>query len=146
MFVYAGQPWATQKWARFTMDNAYRTGIRGLCGDEDVGQMSAWYILSAIGLHPVSPVDGVYIIGSPVFDKVTIRLDSHYYKGGHSRSSPATTPGITSMSNRPSSTASRSTGPGSATTKSPPAAHWNSSWAPSPTRRGRPIRRTFPHR
>ena len=49
LFVYAGRPWLTQKWARFTMDHAYRTGVRGLCGDEDVGQMSAWYILSAIG-------------------------------------------------------------------------------------------------
>ncbi len=82
LYVYAGQPWLTQKWARFTVDNAYRTGVRGLCGDEDVGQMSAWYILSAMGFHPVSPVDGVYIIGSPVFDKVTIRLDPKYYKGG----------------------------------------------------------------
>jgi len=81
LFVYAGKPWLTQKWARFTMDNAYRTGLRGLCGDEDVGQMSAWYILSALGFHPVSPVDGIYIIGSPVFAKVTIRLDSKYYKG-----------------------------------------------------------------
>ena len=43
--------------------------------------MSAWYVLSAIGFYPVSPVDGVYIIGSPVFDKVTIQLDPHYYKG-----------------------------------------------------------------
>lgn len=82
LFVYAGEPWLTQKWARFTVDNAYRTGVHGLCGDEDVGQMSAWYILSAIGFHPVCPVDGVYIIGSPVFSKVTIRLDGTYYKGG----------------------------------------------------------------
>jgi putative alpha-1,2-mannosidase len=43
--------------------------------------MSAWYILSAIGFHPVSPVDGVYIIGSPLFDEVTIKLDSRYYAG-----------------------------------------------------------------
>ena len=81
LFVYAGRPWLTQKWARFTMDNAYRTGVRGLCGDEDVGQMSAWYILSALGFHPVAPVDGIYIIGSPIFAKVTIRLDGRYYKG-----------------------------------------------------------------
>ncbi|HOX40166.1 MAG TPA: GH92 family glycosyl hydrolase [Candidatus Brocadiia bacterium] len=82
MFAYAGAPWLTQKWARFIMDNAYGSGVKGLCGNEDVGQMSAWYVLSAMGFHPVSPVDGVYIIGSPLFDKVTVRLDPAYYKGG----------------------------------------------------------------
>jgi len=81
LFAYAGKPWLTQKWARTIMDHAYGPGVKGLCGNEDVGQMSAWYILSAIGFHPVSPVDGVYIIGSPLFDEVTIKLDSHYYTG-----------------------------------------------------------------
>jgi predicted alpha-1,2-mannosidase len=81
LFTYAGAPWLSQKWARFTMDHAYGSGVKGLCGNEDVGQMSAWYILSAIGFHPVSPVDGVYIIGSPLFDKVSIRLDAKYYAG-----------------------------------------------------------------
>ena len=82
MFAYAGAPWLSQKWARFIMDNAYGSGVKGLCGNEDVGQMSAWYVLSAVGFHPVSPVDGVYIIGSPLFDKVTVRLDPQYYTGG----------------------------------------------------------------
>ncbi|MCX6929687.1 MAG: glycoside hydrolase family 92 protein, partial [Verrucomicrobia bacterium] len=81
LFTYAGAPWLSQKWARFIMDHAYGSGVKGLCGNEDVGQMSAWYILSALGFHPVSPVDGVYIIGSPLFDKVTVRLDPQYYKG-----------------------------------------------------------------
>jgi len=81
LFTYAGKPWLTQKWARVVMDHAYGPGVKGLCGNEDVGQMSAWYILSAIGFHPVSPVDGVYIIGSPLFDEVSIKLDSHYYTG-----------------------------------------------------------------
>ena len=81
LFTYAGAPWLSQKWSRFIMDNAYGSGVKGLCGNEDVGQMSAWYVLSAIGFHPVSPVDGVYIIGSPLFDQVSIRLDPHYYKG-----------------------------------------------------------------
>ncbi|MGA2258813.1 MAG: GH92 family glycosyl hydrolase, partial [Thermoguttaceae bacterium] len=78
LYTYAGQPWRTQQWARFTLDHAYGPGIRGLCGDEDVGQMSAWYLLSAIGIHPVSPVDGVYVIGSPLFSKVSVRLDPKY--------------------------------------------------------------------
>jgi predicted alpha-1,2-mannosidase len=81
MFVYAGKPWLTQKWTRIIMDNAYGPGVKGLCGNEDVGQMSAWYLLSAVGLHPVSPVDGIYIIGSPLFPKVTVRLDPKYHKG-----------------------------------------------------------------
>ena len=83
LFTYAGRPWLTQKWARVVMDHAYGAGVKGLCGNEDVGQMSAWYILSAIGFHPVSPVDGVYIIGSPLFEEATIKLDSRYY---HSKS------------------------------------------------------------
>lgn len=81
LFAYAGKPWLSQKWARFIMDNAYGAGVKGLCGNEDVGQMSAWYVLSAIGFHPVSPVDGVYIIGSPLFPKATVRLDSKYHQG-----------------------------------------------------------------
>jgi predicted alpha-1,2-mannosidase len=80
-FVYAGQPWLTQKWARFVLNNAYKNSVYGICGNDDVGQMSAWYVLSAIGFYPVSPVDGVYIIGSPLFDKVTIQLDPRYYQG-----------------------------------------------------------------
>jgi predicted alpha-1,2-mannosidase len=82
LFTYAGAPWLTQKWTRFILDHAYGPGVRGLCGDEDVGQMSAWYLLSAIGFHPVCPVDGVYLIGSPLFSKVSIRLDPAYYPGG----------------------------------------------------------------
>ena len=81
LYAYAGKPWLGQKWSRIIMDHAYGPGVKGLCGNEDVGQMSAWYILSAIGLHPVCPVDGIYIIGSPLFDEVTIKLDGHYYSG-----------------------------------------------------------------
>jgi predicted alpha-1,2-mannosidase len=82
LFAYAGKPWLSQKWARVVMDHAYGAGVRGLCGNEDVGQMSAWYILSAVGFHPVSPVDGVYVIGSPLFDEATLQLDPRYYRGG----------------------------------------------------------------
>ncbi len=85
LFTYAGAPWLTQKWSRFIMEHAYGSGVKGLCGNEDVGQMSAWYILSAIGFHPVSPVDGVYLIGSPLFEQVTVRLDPAYYRGGSFR-------------------------------------------------------------
>lgn len=82
MFVHAGAPWLTQKWVRTVLDKAYGTGVKGLCGNEDVGQMSAWYVLSAMGLHPVDPASGIYIVGSPLFDEVSVRLDPTYYKGG----------------------------------------------------------------
>lgn len=82
MFPYARAPWLTQKWVRTIMDHAYGTGIKGLCGNDDVGQMSAWFLLSSIGFHPVDPASGIYVIGSPLFDKVTVRLDPKYYTGG----------------------------------------------------------------
>jgi len=82
LFAYAGQPWLTQKWTRRICEKAYGTGVRGLCGNEDVGQMSAWYVLSAMGLHPVCPGDGVYLLTSPVFSRVSVRLDPKYYPGG----------------------------------------------------------------
>ncbi|VGO23226.1 GH92 family glycosyl hydrolase [Pontiella sulfatireligans] len=82
MFNYVGLPWQTQKWTREICENAYGLGPLGLRGNEDVGQMSAWYVLSAMGFHPVCPGDNVYLLTSPVFDKVTITLDPDYYKGG----------------------------------------------------------------
>ncbi|WP_146403274.1 GH92 family glycosyl hydrolase [Planctomycetes bacterium CA13] len=82
LFNYIGKPWLTQKWTRTICDRAYGTGVRGLCGNEDVGQMSAWYVFTAMGLHPVCPGDNMYQLTSPVFDKVSIRLDPSYYKGG----------------------------------------------------------------
>ena len=82
MFTYTGNSWLTQKWSRRICDKAYGTDVMGLCGNEDVGQMSAWYILAAMGLHPVNPGDNVYILTSPVFDRVEIDLDKDFYKGG----------------------------------------------------------------
>ena len=82
MFPYIGKPWLTQKWSRIVCENAYGTGVDGLCGNEDVGQMSAWYILASSGIHPVCPGDGIYIITSPLFDSVTYKLSDQYAKGG----------------------------------------------------------------
>lgn len=81
LFNEIGKPWLTQKWTRRICEEAYGPDVLGLVGNEDVGQMSAWYILSSIGIHPVSPGDGKYQITSPVFDKVVIDLDNKYYKG-----------------------------------------------------------------
>lgn len=82
LFVYAGKPWLTQKWARRILEGAYRNAVNGIVGNDDVGQMSAWYVLGAMGFYPVCPGDGIYILGSPLFRKVTIALDAAWYKGG----------------------------------------------------------------
>ena len=82
MFPYCGKPWLTQKWTREICAKAYRNDVYGLCGNDDVGQMSAWYVLAASGLHPVAPGSGIWILTSPVFTKVSFRLDPKYYKGG----------------------------------------------------------------
>jgi predicted alpha-1,2-mannosidase len=81
LFVYAGKPWLTQKWVRRILEQAYRNDVNGICGNDDVGQMSAWYVLSALGFYPVCPGDNTYILGSPLFTKATIRLDPKYHKG-----------------------------------------------------------------
>ncbi|MEV6282647.1 GH92 family glycosyl hydrolase [Kribbella sp. NPDC051770] len=73
MFTYAGAPWLTQKWSRYVCDHGYGTGPEGLGGNEDCGQMSAWYVFAAAGLYPVSPVDKVYVLGSPMFERTTFR-------------------------------------------------------------------------
>lgn len=79
MFNEAGMPWLTQKWTRKIARNAYGPGVRGLCGNDDVGQLSAWYVLAAIGIHPICPGDNKYQITSPVFSKIDIQLDKEYY-------------------------------------------------------------------
>lgn len=76
-----GAPWLTQKWTRAICKRAYHDGVLGLVGNEDVGQMSAWYVLSAMGLHPVCPGDTRQEITSPVFNKVSVKLDNRYGKG-----------------------------------------------------------------
>lgn len=81
LFNRAGAPWLTQKWIR-KIDEAYTVGPNGLCGDEDVGQMSAWFILAAIGIHQACPGDPRFEIFTPLFDKVTLHPDPCYTKGG----------------------------------------------------------------
>ena len=74
LFNYANKPWRTQYWVREILDTQYNTLSTGLSGNEDCGQMSAWYILSAIGFYSVNPASGNYEIGSPIFEKTTITL------------------------------------------------------------------------
>jgi len=74
MFNFSGQPWRTQYWVREILKSQYFTTPEGLSGNEDCGQMSAWYVFSAIGLYPYNPVSGEYQIGSPLFEKSTIKV------------------------------------------------------------------------
>ncbi len=76
LYSYAGKPWKTQEIVRKIMTELYTDQPDGLCGNEDCGQMSAWYVLSAMGFYPVCPGDNAYILGSPVFDKVTLELEN----------------------------------------------------------------------
>jgi predicted alpha-1,2-mannosidase len=74
LYNYAGQPWKTQQRVRQILDEMYHKNPDGLSGNEDCGQMSAWYVLSAMGFYPVTPGTPTYAIGCPIFDKVTIHL------------------------------------------------------------------------
>lgn len=76
LYNYAGQPWKTQKWARKVMADLYSSTPDGYPGDEDQGQTSSWYVISAMGLYSVCPGTTEYVIGSPVFPKMTIQLEN----------------------------------------------------------------------
>lgn len=74
LYNYAGKPWMTQRRIRQILDLWYGDGPLGFCGDEDYGEMSSWYILSAMGFYTVAPGRPVYDIGSPLFEKSTIDI------------------------------------------------------------------------
>lgn len=79
LFAALGRPDLTEKWTRRICENAYGTGPYGLCGNEDVGQMSAWYVLAAIGRLPLDPASGQWYRISSIFDRV--ELTAHHYRG-----------------------------------------------------------------
>lgn len=72
LYDYAGAPWKTQEHVRQVMEELYRPGPGGICGNEDMGSLSSWYVLSAMGIYPVTPGLPSYAIGSPLFGVVTI--------------------------------------------------------------------------
>ena len=76
LYCYAGEPWKTQKRVRMLMEAWFRNDLMGICGDEDGGGMSAFYVFSAMGFYPVTAGLPYYVIGSPLFDKVEIALDN----------------------------------------------------------------------
>jgi predicted alpha-1,2-mannosidase len=76
LYNYAGQPWKSQYWIRRVMDQLYKPTSDGYCGDEDNGQTSAWYIFSAMGFYPVCPGTDQYVLGTPLFKKMTVNLEN----------------------------------------------------------------------
>jgi len=76
LYNFIGKPYKTQKIVRKIMDEMYSDEPDGLCGNEDCGQMSAWFVFSSIGFYPVTPGSDEYIIGSPIFEKTVINLEN----------------------------------------------------------------------
>lgn len=74
LYPYVGRPDKTAEKVRYILTNLYHDRPDGLCGNEDVGQMSAWYILSALGFYQVAPSGGPYVFGSPLFDKAVVNV------------------------------------------------------------------------
>ncbi|ASU34463.1 GH92 family glycosyl hydrolase [Mucilaginibacter xinganensis] len=76
LYNYAGEPWKTQYHARDVMNKLYKATPDGYCGDEDNGQTSAWYVFSAMGFYPVCPAVDQYVLGAPLFKKLTLNLEN----------------------------------------------------------------------
>ena len=74
LYAYGGAQWKTAEKVRFILKNMYQAAPDGISGNEDCGQMSAWYVFSAMGFYPVFPASGAYVLGSPLMDKATISL------------------------------------------------------------------------
>ncbi len=76
LYQYLNRPWDTERRVRQIMETMYHNQPDGLSGNEDCGQMSAWYVLSALGFYPVAPGNPEYTFGAPLFERATIRLDN----------------------------------------------------------------------
>ncbi len=76
LYNYAGEPWKAQFHVRDVMNKLYKATPDGYCGDEDNGQTSAWYVFSAMGFYPVCPAVNQYVLGAPLFKKLTINLEN----------------------------------------------------------------------
>ena len=76
LYAYAGQQWKTAEKVRYILKEFYNDQPDGIIGNEDCGQMSAWYVFSSLGFYPVFPASTNYVIGSPLFDRATIKLNN----------------------------------------------------------------------
>ncbi|WP_429276812.1 GH92 family glycosyl hydrolase [Novosphingobium gossypii] len=74
LYAYVGAPWKTQAMVRRLCTEMYKDDPDGVIGNDDCGQMSAWFILSSLGFYPVDPTTGVYVLGSPLFDRAEMKL------------------------------------------------------------------------
>ena len=74
LYAYGGQQWKTAEKVRYIMNEFYHDQPEGIIGNEDCGQMSAWYVFSALGFYPVFPASTNYVIGSPLFSKASISV------------------------------------------------------------------------
>lgn len=79
LYAWTSQPWRTQYWVREIMNRMYRNTIDGLCGNDDCGQMSAWYIFSAMGFYPVCPGSNEYVFGAPYFPYMKVKVGDGKY-------------------------------------------------------------------
>lgn len=79
LYSWSSQPWRTQYWVREIMNRMYRNTIDGLCGNDDCGQMSAWYIFSAMGFYPVCPGSNQYVIGAPYLPYMKVKVADGKY-------------------------------------------------------------------
>lgn len=80
LYAYAGQPYKTAALIRNITDTFYTTKPNGLCGNDDAGEMSAWYIFSALGFYPVNPAEGKYVFGSPLINSAVINTGKAVFK------------------------------------------------------------------
>jgi predicted alpha-1,2-mannosidase len=76
LYVYAGKPWKTQEKVSQIINTLYDNTPGGICGNEDCGQLSAWYIFSVMGFYPVNPAEGVYVFGTPMIPEAKINLEN----------------------------------------------------------------------
>ncbi|GHT39110.1 sugar hydrolase [Bacteroidia bacterium] len=74
LYAWTSQPWETQYWTREILNRMYKNDIDGLCGNDDCGQMSAWYIFSAMGFYPVCPGSDEYVLGAPYLPELKLQL------------------------------------------------------------------------
>ena len=97
LYNYSGQPWKAQQRVRQVMDTMYTPNFDGYCGDEDNGQTSAWYIFSAMGFYPVCPGSGQYVLGTPLFANMTLRLENGNTVAINAPGNDSDTPYVASM-------------------------------------------------
>jgi predicted alpha-1,2-mannosidase len=74
LYAYVGAPWKTQAMVRRLCTEMYRNDPAGIIGNDDCGQMSAWFVFSALGFYPVDPVEAAYVFGSPLFERAEVRV------------------------------------------------------------------------